>query len=157
MPSEGNRSRHVHPKSGEVEAEEVNHKVNNQAIVVAKLAPSRRRRSFLETTVGRVVSRYSLVLCECVLQRVIARLIINFAYVSLYVSVSSVVCTYLTNIGFNTVYCLKKNQSLTHLDLLGIPQSGGKKCQNAYYYRWDQRLQIQKPLFMAYKQVPRWK
>ena len=38
----------------------------------------------------------------------------------------------------------------THLDLLSIPQSGGK---NVKMFRWDHRLQIQN-LFMAFKRVP---
>ena len=37
----------------------------------------------------------------------------------------------------------------THLDLLSIPQSGGK---NVKTLRWDHRLQIQN-LFMAFKRV----
>ena len=41
----------------------------------------------------------------------------------------------------------------TRLDLLSIPQSGGK---NVKTFRWDQRLQIQN-LFKAFKRVPRWK
>ena len=40
----------------------------------------------------------------------------------------------------------------THLDLLSIPQSGGK---NVKTFRWDHRLQIQN-LFMAFKRVPLW-
>ena len=38
----------------------------------------------------------------------------------------------------------------TRLDLLSIPQSGGK---NVKAFRWDHRLQIQN-LFMAFKRVP---
>ena len=37
----------------------------------------------------------------------------------------------------------------THLDLLSIPESGGK---NVKTFRWDHRLQIQN-LFMAFKRV----
>ena len=40
----------------------------------------------------------------------------------------------------------------TRLDLLSIPQSGGK---NVKTFTWDHRRQIQN-LFMAFKRVPRW-
>ena len=42
----------------------------------------------------------------------------------------------------------------TRLDFLSIPQSGGGDVKT---FRWDQRLQIQKKLFMVFKRVPRWK
>ena len=48
------------------------------------------------------------------------------------------------------IYFLKKIR--THLDLLSIPQSGGK---NVKTFRWDHRLQIQNVL-MAFKRVPLW-
>ena len=38
----------------------------------------------------------------------------------------------------------------TRLDLLSIPQSGGKTVKT---FRWDHRLQIQN-LFMTFKRVP---
>ena len=40
----------------------------------------------------------------------------------------------------------------TRLDLLSIPQSGGKTVKTL---RWDHRLLIQN-LFMAFKRVPLW-
>ena len=39
----------------------------------------------------------------------------------------------------------------TRLDLLSIPQSGGK---NVKTFTWDHRLQTLKNLFMAFKRVP---
>ena len=45
-----------------------------------------------------------------------------------------------------------KEKIRARLDLLSIPQSGGK---NVKTFRWDQRLQIQN-LFMAFERVPRW-
>ena len=47
---------------------------------------------------------------------------------------------------------LFKRKIRTRLDLLSIPQSGGK---NVKTFRWDHRLQIQS-LFMALKRVPLW-
>ena len=47
---------------------------------------------------------------------------------------------------------LFKEKITTRLDLLSIPQSGGK---NVKTFRWDHRLQIQN-LFMAFKRVPLW-
>ena len=45
-----------------------------------------------------------------------------------------------------------KRKIRMHLDLLSIPQSGGK---NVRTFRWYHRLQIQN-LFMAFKRVPLW-
>ena len=45
-----------------------------------------------------------------------------------------------------------KEKIRTRLDLLSIPQSGGK---NVKTFRWGHRLQIQN-LFMAFKRVPLW-
>ena len=45
-----------------------------------------------------------------------------------------------------------KEKIRTHLDLLSIPQSGGKNIKTI---RWDDRLQIQN-LFMASKRAPLW-
>ena len=47
---------------------------------------------------------------------------------------------------------LFKRKIRTHLDLLSIPQSGGKSVKT---FRWDHRLQIQN-LFVAFKRVPLW-
>ena len=83
--------------------------------------------------------------------------------------------SYYTTVVVVVVVVLRKIR--THLDLLSIPQSGGKilllikKKQNAprpsehplvegknvkTLIRWVQRLQIQN-LFMPFKRVPRWK
>ena len=53
------------------------------------------------------------------------------------------------NNGFLPDIILFKEKS-ERLDLLSIPQSGGK---NVKTFRWDHRLQIQN-LFMAFKRVP---
>ena len=45
-----------------------------------------------------------------------------------------------------------KEKIRTRLDLLSIPQSGGKNVKTV---RWDHKLQIQN-LFIAFKRVPLW-
>ena len=47
------------------------------------------------------------------------------------------------------LYTIVQRKIRTYLDLLSIPQSGGK---NVKTFRWDHRLQIQN-LFMAFKRV----
>ena len=47
-------------------------------------------------------------------------------------------------------FVFKKNQNAS-IDLLSIPQSGGKMSKR---FRWDHRLQIQN-VFVAFKRVPR--
>ena len=44
---------------------------------------------------------------------------------------------------YSSTGTLFKEKIRTRLDLLGIPQSGGKTVKT---FRWDHRLQIQKPL-----------
>ena len=51
---------------------------------------------------------------------------------------------------FKKLVLLFERKIRTRLDLLSIPQSGGKTVKT---FRWDHRLQIRN-LFMAFKRVP---
>ena len=58
-------------------------------------------------------------------------------------------CGDLTDNSSSIRFSFFKSKIRTHLDLLSIPQSGGK---NVKTFRWGHRLQIQN-LFMAFKRV----
>ena len=51
---------------------------------------------------------------------------------------------------FRNFQLSSKEKMRTRLDLLSIPQSGGKNIKT---FRWDHRLQIQNH-FMTFKRVP---